>query len=54
VLRLLAAGMTNREIATTLIISRKTVERHVSNIFTKVGVSNRAAATAYAYDHGLV
>jgi DNA-binding CsgD family transcriptional regulator/tetratricopeptide (TPR) repeat protein len=54
VLRLLAAGKTNREIAATLIISEKTVERHVSNIFTKVGVSNRAAATAYAYDHGLV
>lgn len=54
VLRLLAAGKTNREIASTLIISEKTVERHVSNIFTKVGVSNRAAATAYAYNHGLV
>ncbi len=54
VLRLLAAGKTNREIATRLIISGKTVERHVSNIFTKIGVSNRAAATAYAYDHGLV
>ncbi len=54
VLRLLAAGKTNREIATTLFISEKTVERHVSNIFTKVGVSNRAAATAYAYDHGLI
>lgn len=54
VLRLLAAGKTNREIAAALIISEKTVERHVSNIFTKVGVPNRAAATAYAYDHGLV
>ncbi len=54
VLRLLAAGNTNREIASSLIISEKTVERHVSNIFTKFGVSNRAAATAYAYNHGLV
>ncbi len=54
VLRLLAAGKTNREIAATLTISEKTVERHVSNIFTKLGVSNRAAATAFAYDHGLV
>ena len=54
VLRLLATGKTNREIATMLIISEKTVERHISNIFTKLGVSNRAAATAYAYDHGLL
>ncbi len=54
VLRLLAAGETNREIAASLTISEKTVERHVSNIFTKVGVSNRAAATAYAYENGLV
>jgi DNA-binding CsgD family transcriptional regulator len=54
VLRLVAAGRTNREIADELVISAKTVERHVSNIFTKLGVSNRAAATAYAYDHDLV
>jgi DNA-binding NarL/FixJ family response regulator len=54
VLRLVAAGHTNREIAEALVISEKTVERHLSNIFTKLGVANRAAATAYAYDHHLV
>jgi DNA-binding NarL/FixJ family response regulator len=36
------------------VLSEKTVARHVSNIFTKLGVSSRAAATAYAYEHGLV
>jgi DNA-binding NarL/FixJ family response regulator len=46
--------MTNRAIAAELVISEKTVARHVSNIFTKLGLSTRAAATAYAYDHGLV
>ena len=54
VLALVATGMTNREIATDLVISEKTVARHVSNIFTKIGVSSRAAATAYAYEHGLL
>jgi DNA-binding NarL/FixJ family response regulator len=54
VLRLIAAGKTNRAIAQTLVISEKTVARHVSNIFTKIGVSSRAAATAYAYEHDLV
>ena len=54
VLREVAAGRTNREIAGKLVISEKTVERHLSNIFTKLGVSNRAGATAYAYDHHLV
>lgn len=54
VLRLVAAGRTNREIAGELSISEKTVERHLGNIFTKLGVSNRAAATAHAYDHGLL
>lgn len=54
VLRLVAEGRTNREIATALIISEKTVERHLANIFTKAGVTNRAAATAFAYDHGLL
>ena len=53
VLQLVADGCTNREIAETLVISEKTVERHLANIFTKLGVSNRAAATAYVYDHGL-
>jgi len=53
VLRLLSAGKTNRAIAADLFISEKTVARHVSNIFTKLGLSTRAAATAYAYEHGL-
>jgi len=53
VLELIAAGRTNRQIAGELFISEKTVARHVSNIFTKVAVSSRAAATAYAYQHGL-
>ena len=54
VLRLVAAGKTNRAIAADLFLSEKTVARHVSNIFTKLGVSSRAAATAYAYEHDLV
>ncbi len=54
VLRLVAAGETNRSIAEGLVVSERTVERHVSNIFTKLGVSSRSAATAYAYEHGLV
>jgi ATP/maltotriose-dependent transcriptional regulator MalT len=53
VLRLIAAGRTNRAIAGALHISEKTVARHVSNIFTKLGLSSRSAATAYAYEHGL-
>jgi DNA-binding CsgD family transcriptional regulator len=54
VLRLVATGMTNRAVAAELFLSEKTVARHLSNIFTKLGVSSRAAATAYAYEHGLV
>jgi ATP/maltotriose-dependent transcriptional regulator MalT len=53
VLMLVAEGKTNRAIATELVISEKTVARHVSNIFTKLGLSSRAEATAYAYRHGL-
>jgi DNA-binding CsgD family transcriptional regulator len=53
VLTLVAAGKTNRAIATELFISEKTVARHVSNIFTKLAVSSRAEATAHAYRHGL-
>lgn len=53
VLGLVATGMTNREIAEELVISEKTVARHLSNIFTKIDVSSRAAATAYAIKHGL-
>jgi DNA-binding CsgD family transcriptional regulator len=54
VLTLVAAGRTNRAIAAELFISEKTVARHVSNIFTRLGLSSRAEATAYAYRHGLV
>jgi DNA-binding CsgD family transcriptional regulator len=54
VLRLVAGGKTNRSIAADLFLSEKTVARHVSNIFIKLGLSTRAAATAYAYEHDLV
>ena len=54
VLRMVATGRTNRAIAGELFLSEKTVARHVSNIFVKLGVSSRAAATAYAYEHELV
>jgi DNA-binding CsgD family transcriptional regulator len=54
VLRLVASGKTNREVAADLVISERTVARHVSNIFDKLGVPSRAAATAYAYQHGLI
>ena len=53
VLALLATGRTNREVAAELVISDRTVARHVSNIFAKLGVSSRSAATAYAYEHDL-
>jgi ATP/maltotriose-dependent transcriptional regulator MalT len=54
VLRLVAVGKTNKVIAAELSLSEKTVDRHVSNIFVKLDVSSRAAATAYAYQHQLV
>ena len=54
VLRLLATGKTNRAIAAELVIADKTVDRHVTNIFAKLGVSSRAAATAHAYEHRLL
>ena len=53
-LRLLAAGESNKAIAADLVLSKRTVDRHVSNIFRKMGVSSRAAATAYAYEHELI
>jgi ATP/maltotriose-dependent transcriptional regulator MalT len=54
VLRLVSSGKSNRAIADELVISEKTVARHVSNIFTKLGLSSRSAATSYAYEHNLV
>jgi DNA-binding NarL/FixJ family response regulator len=54
VLRRMATGETNKTIAAALFISERTVERHVSNIFLKLDVQSRAAATAYAHKHGLV
>ena len=53
VLRLVAAGRSNHEIADVLVLSQKTVERHLSNIFTKLDVPSRTAAAAYAHEHGL-
>ena len=53
VLRLVSTGATNRAIADQLFLSEKTVARHVANIFAKLGVSSRAAATAWAFEHRL-
>jgi len=56
ILRLIAAGKSNQEIATTLVLSVRTVERHISNLYMKIGASGavaRATATAYALQHGL-
>ena len=54
VLILVAAGKTNREIGEELYVSEHTVRRHLQNIFTRIEVTTRAAATAYAYEHGLM
>jgi DNA-binding NarL/FixJ family response regulator len=54
VLRLIATGKTNKTIARELFVSERTIDRHVSNIFTKIGVGTRAAATAFAYEKALV
>ena len=54
VLRLVASGRSNAQIATELVLSEKTVARHLSNIFGKLEVGSRTAATAYAFEHGLL
>jgi DNA-binding NarL/FixJ family response regulator len=53
VLRLVATGKTNHAVAAELVLAEKTVDRHLSNIYTKLGVSSRTAAAAYAYQHRL-
>ena len=54
VLRLVASGMTSAEIAADLVLSRRTVERHISNIYSKTRTRSRADATAFAFNNGLV
>jgi DNA-binding NarL/FixJ family response regulator len=54
VLRLLASGKTNKAIGKELYVSERTIDRHVSNIFAKISVGTRAAATAFAYENGLL
>jgi len=54
VLRLIAAGHTNKGVAGALCLSERTIDRHVSNILGKLDVPSRAAATAYACDHKLI
>jgi DNA-binding NarL/FixJ family response regulator len=54
VLRLVAAGRSNREVAASLVISEKTAARHVANIYAKLGISSRSAATSFAHEHALV
>jgi DNA-binding NarL/FixJ family response regulator len=54
VLRLVAKGQSNADIARALVLSHKTVARHLSNIFTKLDLPSRSAATAYAYEHKLI
>jgi DNA-binding NarL/FixJ family response regulator len=53
VLRLIATGRTNKAIAAELALSERTIDRHVTNILTKLDVRSRTAATAYGYDHKL-
>lgn len=54
VLRLVARGGTNKEVAADLVVSEHTVARHLANIYTKLGVGSRSAATAFAYEHSLI
>jgi DNA-binding NarL/FixJ family response regulator len=53
VLRLIAAGMSNAEIAATLVVSDATVKTHINHVFAKTGARDRAQAVRYAYEHGL-
>lgn len=53
VLRLVAAGRTNRQMAVDLVLSERTVARHISNIYSKIGATSKAEATAFAIRHGL-
>jgi DNA-binding CsgD family transcriptional regulator len=54
VLRLLALGLTTREVSDGLVISAKTADHHVQHIYTKIGVSTRGAAALYAIEHGIL
>src|SRR5207245_11138083 len=54
VLRLVARGQSNKEIAAELVLSVRTVERHITNLYSKIGARGKADATAYAFKHGLV
>ncbi len=54
VLRLVAEGLTNRQVAQRLVVSARTAEHHVQDIYTKIGVSSRAAAALFAMEHQLL
>ena len=54
VLRLVARGLSNREIAEELVVSRRTAEHHVQHIYGKIGVSTRPAAAMFAMEHALL
>ena len=54
VLHLVASGRSNREVADALVLSVRTVERHITNIYAKIGARGKADATAYAFRHGLI
>jgi DNA-binding NarL/FixJ family response regulator len=54
VLRLIAGGKSNQEIADELFVSARTVERHISNLYGKIKVHSRTQATAYAFSHALL